>query len=130
MTTSRIKRQYHKWSASQSAAGGYLLLFPFYGTNISDMQVAQVVHGVFALLFVAAMLGHIHIGTVGMEGAFEGMWDGTLDVNCAKQHQDLWAESETIKGHITAPEGKMQPAEQRSPIQRIFRPASTPTPSW
>jgi formate dehydrogenase subunit gamma len=95
------------------AASGYLLLFPFYGTNIADMQVAQVVHGVFALLFVAAMLGHIYIGTVGMEGAFEGMWDGTVDVNWAKQHHDLWAETEATKGHVTTPppEGKMQPAE-------------------
>jgi formate dehydrogenase subunit gamma len=95
------------------AASGYLLMFPFYGTNIADMQVAQVVHGVTALLFVAAMLGHIYIGTLGMEGAFEGMWDGTVDVNWAKQHHDLWLEQETRKGHVSAPppQGKMQPAE-------------------
>jgi formate dehydrogenase subunit gamma len=95
------------------AASGYLLMFPFYGTNIADMQVAQVVHGVIALLFVAAMLGHIYIGTLGMEGAFEGMWDGTVDLNWAKQHHDLWLEQETAKGHVPAPppEGKMQPAE-------------------
>ena len=36
------------------------------------MQLAQVVHGVVAVLFVAAMIAHIYIGTVGMEGAFEG----------------------------------------------------------
>jgi formate dehydrogenase subunit gamma len=95
------------------AASGYLLMFPFYGTNIADMQVAQVVHGVVALLFVAAMLGHIYIGTIGMEGAFEAMWDGTVDVNWAKEHHSLWAEQEAAKGDISAPprEGKMQPAE-------------------
>jgi formate dehydrogenase subunit gamma len=95
------------------AASGYILMFPFYGTNIADMQVAQVVHGVIALLFVAAMLAHIYIGTLGMEGAFEGMWDGTVDVNWAKQHHDLWLEQEASKGHVTAPppQGKMQPAE-------------------
>jgi formate dehydrogenase subunit gamma len=95
------------------AASGYILMFPFYGTNIADMQVAQVVHGVCALLFVAAMLGHIYIGTLGMEGALEGMWDGTVDVNWAKQHHDLWLAEETSKGHVSAPppEGKMQPAE-------------------
>jgi len=95
------------------AASGYLLMFPFYGTNIADMQVAQVIHGVVAVLFVAAMLGHIYIGSVGMEGAFEAMWDGTVDANWAKEHHSLWAESEAAKGHITAPppEGKMQPAE-------------------
>jgi formate dehydrogenase subunit gamma len=95
------------------AASGFLLMFPFYGTNIADMQVAQAVHGVIAALFIAAMLGHIYIGTMGMEGAFEGMWDGTVDVNWAKQHHDLWLEQETSKGHVTAPppQGKMQPAE-------------------
>jgi formate dehydrogenase subunit gamma len=95
------------------AASGYLLMFPFYGTNIADMQVAQVVHGVIAALFVAAMLGHIYIGTIGMEGAFEGMWDGTVDVNWAKQHHDLWLQEEASKGHVSAqpPEGRMQAAE-------------------
>jgi formate dehydrogenase subunit gamma len=66
-----------------------------------------------AVLFVAAMLGHIYIGTVGMEGAFEAMWDGTVDVNWAKEHHSLWAQQEAAKGDISAPprEGKMQPAE-------------------
>jgi formate dehydrogenase subunit gamma len=95
------------------AASGYLLMFPFYGTNIADMQVAQGVHGVVALLFVAAMLGHIYIGTIGMEGAFEAMWDGTVDANWAKEHHSLWAAEEAAKGHITAPPpgGRMQAAE-------------------
>jgi formate dehydrogenase subunit gamma len=68
---------------------------------------------VVAVLFVAAMLGHIYIGTIGMEGAFEGMWDGTVDVNWAKEHHSLWLEQEASKGHVTAPpaQGSMQAAE-------------------
>ena len=95
------------------AVSGYILMFPFYGTNIADMQVAQIVHGVAALLFVAVMLGHIYIGTIGMEGAFEGMWDGTVDVNWAKQHHRVWFEKEMAEGHVTPPppKGRMQPAE-------------------
>ena len=95
------------------AVSGYFLMFPFYGTNIADMQVAQVVHGVVAVLFVAVMIAHIYIGTIGMEGAFEGMWDGTVDVNWAKEHHSLWLEKETAEGHVGAPppKGKMQPAE-------------------
>ena len=95
------------------AVSGYLLMFPFYGTNIADMQVAQVVHGVVALLFVAAMLAHIYIGTIGMEGAFEAMWEGTVDVNWAKEHHSLWAQEELAKGEAkpSPPAGKMQPAE-------------------
>jgi formate dehydrogenase subunit gamma len=95
------------------AVTGYLLMFPFYGTNIADMQLAQLVHGIVAVLFVAVMLGHIYIGTIGMEGAFEGMWDGTVDLNWAKEHHSLWAEKEVAEADTSAtpPRGKMQPAE-------------------
>jgi len=72
------------------AVSGYVLMFPFYGTTIADMQLAQIVHGVVAVLFVAAMLGHIYIGTIGMEGAFEAMGQGTVDFNWAKEHHSLW----------------------------------------
>ncbi len=95
------------------AVSGYVLMFPFYATDIAGMQLAQIVHGVVAMLFVAAMLGHIYIGTIGMEGAFEGMGSGTVDVNWAKQHHSLWLEEEQAKGGVSPParEGKMQPAE-------------------
>jgi formate dehydrogenase subunit gamma len=69
---------------------GFLLLFPFYGTEIAEMQLAQVVHAVVAVLFVALILAHIYIGTLGMEGAFEAMGTGEVDLNWAKEHHDLW----------------------------------------
>jgi formate dehydrogenase subunit gamma len=91
-----------------SAVTGYLLLFPFYGTGIEGMQIAQVVHAVVSVLFIAAMLGHIYIGTIGMEGAFEAMGEGTVDVNWAKQHHRLWLEDEVAR----SPKGaRTQPAE-------------------
>jgi formate dehydrogenase subunit gamma len=73
---------------------GFLLLFPFYGTNIADMQLAQVVHAVVAVLFIALILGHIYIGALGMEGAFEAMGTGEVDLNWAKEHHDLWVARE------------------------------------
>jgi formate dehydrogenase subunit gamma len=72
------------------SASGFLLLFPFYATNIAEMQLAQVVHAVVAVLFVALILAHIYIGTLGMEGAFEAMGSGEVDLNWAKEHHDLW----------------------------------------
>jgi formate dehydrogenase subunit gamma len=72
------------------SVSGFLLLFPFYGTDITDMQLAQVVHAVVAVLFVALILAHIYIGTLGMEGAFEAMGTGEVDLNWAKEHHDLW----------------------------------------
>jgi formate dehydrogenase subunit gamma len=95
------------------AVTGYLLMFPFYGTNVADMQLAQVIHGIMAMLYIAVMIAHIYIGSIGMEGAFEAMWDGTVDVNWAREHHRLWLEKETAEGHVSAPppKGKMQPAE-------------------
>lgn len=72
------------------AATGYLLMFPFYTSGIEGMQIASVVHSIVAVLFVAAMIAHIYIGTIGMEGAFEAMGSGTVDVNWAKEHHSLW----------------------------------------
>jgi formate dehydrogenase subunit gamma len=85
------------------AVSGFLLLFPFYVTNIFGMQIAQVVHAVIAVLFVALILGHIYIGTLGMEGAFEAMWTGDVDYNWAKEHHDLWLEDMSAKDRRGAP---------------------------
>jgi formate dehydrogenase subunit gamma len=76
---------------------GYLLLFPFYVTNIAGMQIAQVVHAVVAVLFVAVILAHIYIGTLGMEGAFEAMGTGEVDLNWAKEHHDQWLADKLAK---------------------------------
>ena len=78
-------------------ASGYLLLFPFYVTNIAGMQVAQVIHAVVAVLFVAVILAHIYIGTLGMEGAFEAMGTGEVDLNWAKEHHDQWFADQLAK---------------------------------
>jgi len=95
------------------AATGYVLIFPFYLTDIAGMQAAQITHAVVSLLFVAVMLAHIYIGTIGMQGAFEAMGSGTVDVNLAKEHHSLWLEEEIAKGHTAPPpeSGRMQPAE-------------------
>jgi formate dehydrogenase subunit gamma len=85
------------------AVTGYLLMFPFYATDITGMQTAQVVHAVVSVLFIAIMLAHIYIGTIGMQGAFEAMGRGRVDENWAKQHHSLWLESETKKGHVRGP---------------------------
>ena len=96
------------------AVTGYLLMFPFYATGIAGMQIAQVIHALVGVLFIAGMLVHIYMGTLGEEGAFESMTDGTVDENWAKQHHSLWLEEEKAKGHApVAPQsgGRMQPAE-------------------
>jgi formate dehydrogenase subunit gamma len=82
------------------AVSGYVLIFPFYGTSIQNMQVAEVVHGIVAMLFIAAMIAHIYIGTIGMEGAFEAMGTGTVDLNWAKEHHNLEEKARTSPNEI------------------------------
>jgi formate dehydrogenase subunit gamma len=84
------------------AATGYELMFPFYLSGIEGMQLAQMVHGTVALLFVAVMLAHIYIGTIGMEGAFEAMGSGTVDINWAREHHSLWLEEENARAQANA----------------------------
>lgn len=97
------------------AVTGYMLMFPFYWTGIAGMQTAQIIHALIGVLFIAGMLVHIYMGTLGEEGAFESMSDGTVDENWAKQHHSIWYDEEVAKGHAapssSPPGGRMQPAE-------------------
>ena len=43
------------------------------------------------------MMAHVYIGTVGMEGAFDAMGTGEVDLNWAKEHHSLWVEEELAK---------------------------------
>jgi formate dehydrogenase subunit gamma len=95
---------------------GYFLLFPFYLTNIAGMQIAQVVHAVVAVLFVAVILGHIYVGTLGIEGAFEAMGTGEVDLNWAKEHHDLWLEDELAKERPAGLQGQ-PPAAPAAPAE-------------
>ena len=90
------------------AATGYELMFPFYLSGIEGMQLAQIVHSTVAMLFMAAMLAHIYIGTIGMEGAFEAMGSGTVDVNWAREHHSLWLEEQNAR--TGANDARPQPA--------------------
>ncbi|MBV1797169.1 formate dehydrogenase subunit gamma [Siccirubricoccus sp. G192] len=88
------------------AASGFVLLFPFAVTDIGGMQWAQRIHGILSVLMIAAMLGHIYIGTLGTEGAYEAMGSGRVDYNYAKEHHSLWVDEELAKARETvAPPG-------------------------
>ena len=96
---------------SAVAVTGYVLMFPFYGTDIDTMQDAEMLHAVVAMVFVAAMLGHIYIGTIGMEGAFEAMGEGTVDVNWAKEHHSIWVKDEMARTGSSRSRPMATPAE-------------------
>jgi len=71
-------------------ASGLALMFPFHWLGYDGMQWAQLMHAIVGLLMVALIIGHIYIGTVGMEGAVDAMWSGRVDRNWAKEHHDRW----------------------------------------
>jgi formate dehydrogenase subunit gamma len=85
------------------SVSGWFMLFPYLPGNVTTLQIWTVVHAVIAMLFIAAMLAHIYIGSVGMEGAFDAMGTGEVDLNWAKEHHSLWVEEEKAKGR--APSG-------------------------
>jgi formate dehydrogenase subunit gamma len=76
-------------------ASGLILDFPNFGQSRLLMQTAHIIHVSLAVLFVAASLGHIYIGTIGAEGTFQAMWRGTVSTAWAKQHADLWYAEKT-----------------------------------
>lgn len=69
---------------------GLVLDFPNFGQTRETMQLFLIIHAVASLILMAAAFGHIYIGTLGTEGAFEGMKTGYVDESWAKQHHDLW----------------------------------------
>lgn len=70
-----------------------------------EMQLAQLWHGIIAFVFIAIIIGHIYIGSVGMEGAYDAMGSGQVDVQWAKEHHGLWYAEVTGEeaGHKVAP---------------------------
>lgn len=56
------------------------------------MQTAHLIHSVAAILWIMVFFGHAYIGTLGTEGALQGMTTGRVSVEWAKQHHDLWYE--------------------------------------
>jgi formate dehydrogenase subunit gamma len=72
------------------SASGLALEFPYLIGVRQNLQLANLVHGIAALLFIGFGLAHIYLGTVGMEGALEAMTRGDVDANWAKEHHDIW----------------------------------------
>lgn len=73
-------------------ASGFYLLFPNLGFERSSMQTANIVHGASSLILVTFVFLHIYLGTLGSEGAFEGMITGEVDEGWARQHHSVWLE--------------------------------------
>ncbi len=74
------------------SSSGFVLnmLVPGFDYTRGNMQIANVIHIISAVIFMSMALGHIYMGTLGMEGAFNAMATGFVDDEWAKEHHDLW----------------------------------------
>ncbi|WP_440995795.1 formate dehydrogenase subunit gamma [Arhodomonas sp. SL1] len=71
---------------------GVILDFPNLEQTRSTMQTANIIHAVAAIAWISLFFGHAYIGTVGTEGALEGMTTGYVSREWATQHHDRWYE--------------------------------------
>jgi len=62
----------------------------FYAATRETMQQFQIIHAWAALIWICVFMGHAYIGTIGTEGALEGMTRGSVSSEWARQHHDLW----------------------------------------
>jgi formate dehydrogenase subunit gamma len=72
-------------------------------TPMAEQQLATVWHGAMAVFLTAVIIAHVYIGSIGMEGAFEAMGSGKVDLNWAREHHDLWVEELERKGEVRLP---------------------------
>ncbi len=82
----------------------------------STMQVAHMIHAVATVLMMAMFLGHIYLGTIGMDGAYKGMKTGYVDETWAKEHHGLWYD-DIKNGKIPAQRTVPQSPTAGHPVQ-------------
>ena len=81
------------------------------------MQVAHMVHAVATVLMMAMFLGHIYMGTIGMQGAYKAMRTGYVDETWAKEHHELWLD-DIQSGKIPAQRSIPPAAAQPLPVRQ------------
>ena len=69
---------------------GVVLDFPNLGFTRETMQGANLIHGIFAIIYMSIVFLHMYLGSVGVEGAWDAMATGRVSVEWAKQHHDVW----------------------------------------
>ena len=76
------------------------------------MQIAHMVHAVATVFMMAMFMGHIYLGTIGMQDAYKAMKTGYVDEAWAKDHHQYWYD-EVKAGRI--PVQRSQPVPPAQP---------------
>lgn len=95
---------------------GVIMDFPGLGQSRATMQVSNIIHSVIGILWIAILFGHAYIGTLGTEGALEGMTTGEVSVEWARQHHDLWYEE--VRQREATDGGEAPPAAEKPSAPR------------
>lgn len=69
---------------------GVIMLFPNFDQVRTTMQQLNVVHAIAAIVMCVFALGHIYVGTIGVEGAYGNMATGLADETWCKEHHENW----------------------------------------
>jgi formate dehydrogenase subunit gamma len=80
------------------------------------MQIAHMIHGVATVLMMCMFLGHIYLGTIGMQDAYKAMKTGYVDEEWAREHHAYWYE-DVKAGRI--PAQRSEPSIDGRPGQPI-----------
>jgi formate dehydrogenase subunit gamma len=86
------------------SVSGVIMLFPNFEQVRTTMQQANVIHAVSAMIMILFALGHIYVGTIGVEGAYGNMRDGVTDETWAREHHELWY-NDVKSGKVAAKSG-------------------------
>ena len=99
-------------------SSGFVLdkLLPGLVYERSTMQIAHMVHAVATILMMAMFLGHIYLGTIGMQDAYKAMRTGYVDETWAKEHHEWWYD-DVKAGKI--PVQRSEPVNPINPINPV-----------
>jgi formate dehydrogenase subunit gamma len=98
---------------------GVVLDFPNFGQDRETMQIANVIHGALAGLWLAIAFGHIYLGTLGVPGTLRGMVKGEVSEEWMKEHHNLWYEhlkSGAAQAHEDEPRAAPRPRPGPAPL--------------
>lgn len=95
------------WSGTFAFLDLFGLHLPTHLSPLAETQLSVLWHSAMAMAMIAVVIAHIYIGSLGIEGAFDAVGSGEVDLNWAKDHHNLWVEEELSKQQAA----QSQPAE-------------------
>lgn len=90
---------------------GVLMMIPIATLGVVTMQVMHGIHTLVAALMIAIIIGHVYLGSWGVQGSFDAMSRGDVDLEWARTHHPLWVERKLRGAHPTDPALRPGPAE-------------------